>query len=42
MKITGFTGWLVEHEPGPDFIWRDGLHGSHGATFRAGANRARR
>jgi L-alanine-DL-glutamate epimerase-like enolase superfamily enzyme len=30
MKITGFTGWLVEHDPGPRFIWRDGLHGSHG------------
>ena len=30
MKITGFTAWLVEHEPGPKFIWRDGLHGSHG------------
>lgn len=23
MKITGFTGWLVEREPGPKFIWRD-------------------
>ncbi|MDB5529543.1 MAG: 2-oxo-3-deoxygalactonate 6-phosphate aldolase and galactonate dehydratase [Devosia sp.] len=30
MKITGFTGWLVETEPGPKFIWRDGLPGSHG------------
>lgn len=30
MKITGFTGWLVEHDPGPKFIWRNGLHGSHG------------
>lgn len=30
MKITGFTAWLVEHEPGPKFIWRDGLPGSHG------------
>lgn len=30
MRITGFTGWLVEHDPGPKFIWRDGLHGSHG------------
>ena len=30
MKITGFTGWLVEAEPGPKFIWRDGLPGSHG------------
>ncbi len=29
MKITGFTGWLVEVEPGPKFIWRDGLPGSH-------------
>jgi L-alanine-DL-glutamate epimerase-like enolase superfamily enzyme len=30
MKITGFTGWLVETDPGPKFIWRDGLAGSHG------------
>jgi L-alanine-DL-glutamate epimerase-like enolase superfamily enzyme len=30
MKITGFTGWLVECEPGPKFIWRDGIPGSHG------------
>ncbi|WP_439601337.1 enolase C-terminal domain-like protein [Devosia sp.] len=30
MKITGFTAWLVEHEPGPKFIWRDGIPGSHG------------
>ncbi len=30
MKITGFTAWLVEAEPGPKFIWRDGLPGSHG------------
>jgi L-alanine-DL-glutamate epimerase-like enolase superfamily enzyme len=30
MQITGFTGWLVEHDPGPRFIWRDGLPGSHG------------
>ena len=30
MKITGFTGWLVETDPGPRFIWRDGLPGSHG------------
>jgi hypothetical protein len=30
MKITGFTSWLVETEPGPKFIWRDGLPGSHG------------
>ncbi|MEO8245155.1 MAG: racemase, partial [bacterium] len=30
MRITGFTGWLVESEPGPAFIWRDGLPGSHG------------
>ncbi|HHY51322.1 MAG TPA: racemase [Alphaproteobacteria bacterium] len=29
MKITGFTGWLVEAEPGPKFSWRDGLPGSH-------------
>ena len=31
MKITGFTGWLVEADPGPKYIWRDGLPGSHGA-----------
>ena len=30
MKITGFTAWLVETDPGPRFIWRDGLQGSHG------------
>lgn len=30
MQITGFTAWLVEHEPGPKFIWRDGIPGSHG------------
>ena len=30
MKITGFTAWLVEADPGPKFIWRDGLPGSHG------------
>jgi L-alanine-DL-glutamate epimerase-like enolase superfamily enzyme len=30
MKITGFTVWLVESEPGPRFIWRNGLQGSHG------------
>lgn len=30
MRITSFTCWLVEHEPGPQFIWRDGLPGSHG------------
>lgn len=30
MKITGFTAWLVEAEPGPAFVWRDGLPGSHG------------
>ena len=30
MKITGFTCWLVETEPGPQFFWRDGLAGSHG------------
>ncbi len=28
MKITGFTAWLVENDPGPEFIWRDGLPGS--------------
>ncbi len=28
MRITGFTAWLVESEPGPKFIWRDGLPGS--------------
>ncbi|WP_395814401.1 enolase C-terminal domain-like protein [Devosia sp.] len=30
MKITGFTAWLVDQEPGPKFIWRDGIPGSHG------------
>lgn len=30
MKITGFTVWLVQADPGPKFIWRDGLPGSHG------------
>jgi L-alanine-DL-glutamate epimerase-like enolase superfamily enzyme len=30
MKITGFTCWLVEVDPGPKFIWRNGLQGSHG------------
>ena len=30
MKITGFTCWLVETDPGPKFIWRNGLPGSHG------------
>jgi len=30
MKITGFTAWLVEADPGPAFIWRDGIPGSHG------------
>lgn len=30
MKITGFTAWLVETDPGPRFIWRKGLPGSHG------------
>ena len=30
MKITGFTCWLVESDPGPRFIWRNGLQGSHG------------
>ena len=30
MKITGFTAWLVENDPGPKFIWRDGLPGSWG------------
>jgi len=34
MQITGFTGWLVEHDPGPRFIWRDGLPGSHGDIAR--------
>ena len=40
MKITGFTGWLVEADPGPKFIWRDGLPGSHGDIPR-GTSRAR-
>jgi L-alanine-DL-glutamate epimerase-like enolase superfamily enzyme len=30
MRITGFTGWLVETNPGPKYIWRNGLPGSHG------------
>ncbi len=30
MEIVGFTVWLVEADPGPRFIWRDGLPGSHG------------
>ena len=30
MRIKSFTCWLVENEPGPKFIWRDGLPGSHG------------
>lgn len=30
MKITGFTCWLVEVDPGLKFIWRNGLQGSHG------------
>jgi L-alanine-DL-glutamate epimerase-like enolase superfamily enzyme len=30
MKVTGFTAWLVERDPGPRFIWRNGLPGSHG------------
>jgi L-alanine-DL-glutamate epimerase-like enolase superfamily enzyme len=30
MRITGFTCWLVEVDPGPKFVWRKGLHGSHG------------
>ena len=30
MKILGFTAWLVETDPGPNFIWRNGLSGSHG------------
>jgi hypothetical protein len=30
MRIKSFTCWLVEHEPGPKYIWRDGLPGSHG------------
>ena len=34
MKITGFTSWLVETDPGPKFIWRNGLPGSHGDIAR--------
>ena len=34
MKITGFTSWLVEADPGPKFIWRNGLPGSHGDIAR--------
>ncbi len=30
MRITGFTLWLHEVDPGPRFIWRDGLSGPHG------------
>lgn len=30
MRITKFTCWLVETEPGPKFLWRNGLPGSHG------------
>src|SRR5689334_21250293 len=30
LEITGFTAWLVENDPGPKFIWRDGLPGSWG------------
>ena len=30
MQIKSFTCWLVENEPGPAFIWRKGLPGSHG------------
>jgi L-alanine-DL-glutamate epimerase-like enolase superfamily enzyme len=37
MKITGFTCWLVETDPGPKFIWRNGLPGSHG-DVRPGRN----
>lgn len=30
MKITGFTCWLIETDPGHKFFWRKGLSGSHG------------
>lgn len=30
MKITGFTAWLMEADPGPKFIWRNSLPNSHG------------
>jgi L-alanine-DL-glutamate epimerase-like enolase superfamily enzyme len=30
MKITGFTVWIAEGDPGPKFIWRKGIPGSHG------------
>lgn len=30
MRITGFTAWLVDADPGPKFIWRNGLSGPHG------------
>ena len=30
MHITGFTVWTVPVAPGPRFIWRDGIPGSHG------------
>lgn len=36
MKIVDFTCWLVEADPGPKFLWRNGLAGSHG-DFRADA-----
>ncbi len=36
MKITGFTAWIIEADPGPRFIWRNGLPGSHGDVPRGG------
>jgi L-alanine-DL-glutamate epimerase-like enolase superfamily enzyme len=34
VEIIGFTAWLVETDPGPRFIWRNGLPGSHGDVPR--------
>ena len=39
MKIVGFTIWLIEVDPGPAFIWRDGLPGSHGDIPKGGQPR---
>ena len=34
MHINGFTAWLVETDPGPKFMWRNGLPGSLGDVPR--------
>lgn len=39
MQITGFTAWVLEADPGPAFIWRDGLPGSHGDIPNGGRPR---